>query len=169
MRRIAGCVCVFLVGALAAAVPARLNAALKSKSDSGCVHSDDELRCVAFVNNYDGDTITVEIPGVHALLGREAKVRVRGIDTPEVKGKSPCEKDAARAARNLVEAELKRAQRIDLKHVEKDKYFRILADVSYDGKDLREILIKNRLANPYDGGTKAKTDWCEFMRRKAAP
>jgi micrococcal nuclease len=38
------------------------------------------------------------------------------------------------------------------------KYFRLVADVYYDGKKLADILIKNKLAVEYDGGTKAK-DW----------
>ena len=45
-------------------------------------------------------------------------------------------------ARNLVENILKNAKRIDLTNVEKDKYFRILADVNVDGRDLKEILLK---------------------------
>ena len=43
---------------------------------------------------------------------------------------------------------------------EKDKYFRILADVKVDGRDLKEILLKNDLAYEYDGGTKKQKNWC---------
>ena len=65
-----------------------------------CPHGSDRFNCVKFVKNYDGDTITVDIPNVHSFFGNNISVRVRGIDTPEVRGKSPCEKDWAQAAKN---------------------------------------------------------------------
>lgn len=134
---------------------------LKVSANESCQHSSHEFQCVKFVKNYDADTITVNIPGVHPLIGEKISVRVSGIDAPEVKGKLPCEKEASRIARNLVENVLKRAKRIDLTNVEKDKYFRILADVKVDGRDLKEILLKNELAYEYDGGTKKQKNWCK--------
>lgn len=129
-------------------------------ANANCQHSVNEFQCVKFVKNYDADTITVNIPGVHPLIGEKISVRVSGIDAPEVKGKQPCEKEASRIARNLVENILKNAKRIDLTNVEKDKYFRILADVKVDGRDLKEILLKNDLAYEYHGGTKNQKNWC---------
>lgn len=129
---------------------------------SACQHDENNFRCVKYVRNYDADTITVDIPGVHPLLGKGIGVRIRNIDSPEIRGSSNCEKDAARTAKKLIEAELKRAKRIDLENIGKDKYFRILADVKIDGKDAASLLVKNRLANDYDGGTRVKTDWCRF-------
>jgi endonuclease YncB( thermonuclease family) len=41
---------------------------------------------VEYVRNYDGDTMTVNIPGVHPLFGNEIGIRVRGIDTLEIRG-----------------------------------------------------------------------------------
>lgn len=88
-------------------------------------------------------------------------VRVSGIDAPELKGTKPCEKDAARAAQRLIESLLKNAKRIDLTNVGRDKYFRILADVTADGQSIKAVLLKNKLAYEYDGGTKpADFDWC---------
>ena len=56
---------------------------------------------------------------------------------------------------------MKRAQKIELRNVDRDKYFRILANVYVDDKSLSEVLIKNKLALPYDGGRKpANTNWC---------
>ena len=52
------------------------------------------------------------------------------------------------------------AERVDLKNIERGKYFRIVADVIVDGESLADILIETGLAVPYDGGTKGK-DWCE--------
>jgi micrococcal nuclease len=114
---------------------------------------------VQYVSNYDGDTITVDIPDVPGVIGDKIMVRIRGIDTPELRGKCQAEKTKARTAKRLVKAELRNAENIDLKRVGRGKYFRLIADVKYDGKDLGQILIKNGLAVEYDGGTKKK-DWC---------
>ncbi len=140
-----------------------LFAALSSFSDERCKHDKNTFRCVKYVKNYDADTITVDIPNVHPLIGHRISVRVRHIDTPEIKGKLPCEKEAARTAKRLIENQLKNAKRIDLENVDKDKYFRILADVVIDGKPLIDILLKNNLAYHYEGGTKQKIDWCKRL------
>lgn len=125
-----------------------------------CSHDATNFRCVKYIRNYDADTITFDIPNVHPLIGKHISVRVRQIDAPEIKGKLPCEKEAARTAKRLIENTLKSAKRIDLVNADKDKYFRILADVVVDGKPLRNILYRNGLAYAYEGRTKQKVDWC---------
>lgn len=132
-----------------------------------CAHDDKTFRCVKVLKNYDGDTITVNIPNVPPLLGKNISVRVLGIDTPEVRTKNKCEKEAGRIAKNLVSATLKKAKVIELHDVQRDKYFRILADVKVDGRSLKEILLKNNLAYEYDGGTKKNPDWCKVLRLPA--
>src|SRR6056297_1082094 len=124
--------------------------------EASCSHTDSEFRCVRYMKNYDGDTITFDLPNVHSLFGKKVSVRVNGVDTPEVRTKSQCEKDMARTARRLVKNILSRAKRIDLKNVQRGKYFRIVADVYADGKSLKDYLLKNKLARAYDGGTKSK-------------
>lgn len=136
--------------------------------DQNCQHERTTFRCVKYIRNYDADTITFEIKGVHPLFGENIPVRVAGIDTPEVATKNACEKETGRIAKKLIESVLKQAKRIDLINVERDKYFRILADVMVDGKSVKEILLKNQLAVAYDGGTKSKVDWCPFLKRKPA-
>lgn len=126
-----------------------------------CTHDAKTFRCVKYVRNYDADTITFNIPNVHPLIGEKISVRVRHVDTPEIKGKLPCEKEAARTAKRLIENMLKNAKRIDLENIDKDKYFRILADVVVDGKPIKDILLKNNLAYAYEGKTKQKIDWCQ--------
>lgn len=133
---------------------------LGQSSQASCLHNESTFRCVKYVKNYDGDTITVDIPDIHPLLGKNISVRIRGIDTPEIKGSKSCEKETARAAKRLVESYLKRASHIELQNIDRDKYFRILADVVADGKSVSDVLIKNRLATAYDGGTKVAVDWC---------
>ncbi len=135
--------------------------------EKGCEHDAHTLRCVKYLQNYDGDTITFNVPNVHPLLGEKISVRVNGLDTPEVKTKDECEKQSARIARNLVESKLKNAKRIDLLKIDRDKYFRILADVQVDNTDLKAILLRNGLAYEYHGGTKKKVDWCSVARGEA--
>lgn len=133
-----------------------------------CKHDSHTFRCVEYVKNYDADTITFNIPNVHPLIGEKISVRVNGLDTPEMKGKLPCEKDAARTAQKLVQNLLKNAKVIHLENVDRDKYFRVLADVMIDGRNLTEILLKNRLAYAYHGETKQKVNWCDFGKRVPA-
>lgn len=129
-----------------------------------CDHDATTFRCVKYLKNYDADTITFDIPNVHPLIGKKVSIRVLHIDTPEIKGKLPCEKDAARTAKRLIENLLKNAKRIDLENADRDKYFRILADVFVDGKNLKDLLLKNKLAYPYEGKNKMKIDWCAYAK-----
>ncbi len=94
------------------------------------------LTDVKFIRCYDGDTCTFTIPGVHPLFGEKISVRFRGIDTAEIKGKCPEENARAREAKKLVNQILSQTSRIDLVEVGRGKYFRILASVVADGKDL---------------------------------
>jgi len=108
---------------------------------------------------YDGDTCTFTIPGVHPLFGEEISVRIAGIDTPEIKGKCLKETALAMQARNLARHMLGQARRIDLLDAERGKYFRIVARLLADGKDVGQTLIDHGMAVEYDGGTKSY-DWC---------
>lgn len=138
-------------------------------SQSTCIHTPTQFSCVKYVKNYDGDTITFSIPGVHDYFGKKAKVRLQGVDAPEIKPKgqsSPCEKDWARVARKFVETQLKGAKTIHITKLNgRDKYGRILGQISYDGKDLKEALLKNYLAVPYEGKRKLIVNWCEMKKR----
>ena len=40
-----------------------------------------------YVQNYDGDTVTFNLPGLHPIIGEKISIRVNGIDTPEIRGK----------------------------------------------------------------------------------
>ena len=108
---------------------------------------------------YDGDTCTFTLPGVHPLFGERVSVRLAGIDTPEIRGQ--CQKETALAmqARNLARRMLGQARRIDLLAAEHGKYFRIVARVLADGKDIGQTLLDRGMAVEYDGGTKNKK-WC---------
>ncbi len=115
---------------------------------------------VIFIKNYDGDTITVDIPGLHPLIGDDISVRIYGIDTPEIRGKCERERRLAKQAKRVVYQILSQAKKIVLKDVRRGKYFRIVATVKADGVNIADILIQKGLAVPYYGGRKRNV-WCK--------
>lgn len=110
-------------------------------------------------NVYDGDTITVDIYGYPSVVGSKIGVRVAGIDTPEIHGKCVAEKKLAVKAKSYVATVVGKGKSVVLKNVQRDKYFRLLADVYVDGISISELMISNGMARPYDGGT--KSSWCQ--------
>ena len=107
---------------------------------------------------YDADTITIasKLPYDTSPLYR-LSVRLNGIDTPEIKGKgvSEEEKESAKLARDYVQ-NLVLNKVVRLENVATEKYGRILADVYIGDIHLNELLITERYAIKYDGGTKKK-------------
>ena len=128
-----------------------------------CIHTKDRFNCVEYISNYDGDTIKVNIPNIHPLLGEKISIRVNGIDTAEIRTKDTCEKEMAYKAKNLVNELLKNSKRIDLINIKRGKYFRIASDVLIDGKSLSNILLKKNLAYKYNGGKKPNIGWCRRL------
>jgi micrococcal nuclease len=127
-----------------------------------CKSAANEFKCVSYVKNYDGDTVKFNIPKVHWLLGKNISIRVLGVDAPEMHGKRRCEHKAAVKAQARIQGLLKGAKQIDLQKIARDKYFRILADVIYDGQSLTDVLLKEKIAYPYMGETKQKVNWCTY-------
>lgn len=125
-----------------------------------CTHDANTFRCVKVVGNHDGDTLKVDIPGAPWIIGKNIGVRVRGIDTPEIHGHGKCEQAKAQVAKARVTALIAQARQVNLEHVARDKYFRILADVTVDGQSLADTMLKEGLAVSYDGGTKQHQSWC---------
>ena len=109
---------------------------------------------------YDGDTFRANIEDYPTIIGYRMAIRVNGIDTPEIKGKCTKEKALAREAKQFTVKMLRNAKVIELRNLQRGKYFRIVADVFTDNKSLADELIKNNLAVRYYGKTKIK-DWCK--------
>lgn len=103
---------------------------------------------------YDGDTIRVSIHAWPAVAGERVPVRLYGIDTPEMNDKRPRVYKLARSAKQFSVTQLRGAKRIELRQIRRDKYFRLLAEVWVDGRNLSELLLKAGLAKPYFGGKK---------------
>jgi endonuclease YncB( thermonuclease family) len=114
---------------------------------------------------YDADTITIasKLPYHESPMYR-LSVRLNGIDTPEIKGKGVTdeEKEAAKVARDFV-YNLVFNKFVRLENVQTEKYGRILADVFIGDIHLNELLINERYAVKYDGGTKKKpASWLKY-------
>ena len=103
------------------------------------------------VEVYDGDTFKIDLIGVHPLFGDDLPIRVKGIDTPELRGTTDEVKALAEQARELTENTLKGAKKIELRSPQRGKYFRIVAEVWVDGKALDSMLKEKGLAKDYDG------------------
>lgn len=116
---------------------------------------------------YDADTITIasKLPYNESPLYR-LSVRLNDIDTPEIKGKgiSEEEKEAAKNARNFL-SNMILNKYVRLENIATEKYGRILANVYFEDIHINELLLKERYAVKYDGGTKIKpTSWLNYKK-----
>lgn len=110
------------------------------------------------VKIYDGDTITIaaKLPNTEGPIYRFS-VRLNGIDTPEVKGKSVAERDLAKQAKGALQ-ELLYGKIVELRNVANEKYGRILADVYVGDVHVNQWMIAENFAVSYDGGKKQRPD-----------
>ena len=110
------------------------------------------------VDVIDGDTV---LGRARIWLGQEVETRVRldGVDTPELRGKCQAARRLARAARAFVQARVGGRQVI-LRDIQYGKYAgRVVARIQTpDGDDLADALIAAGLGRPYDGA--ARAPWC---------
>jgi micrococcal nuclease len=115
------------------------------------------------VDCYDGDTCKFNLPNVHPLLGANINVRLLGIDAPEIKTKCQEERHFGLSARDALRQLLHNASKISLKNTQRDKYFRILADIYADNLNVQRALLDRQLVVPYDGKKKAPQGkyWCQ--------
>lgn len=119
------------------------------------VETPKEFQNVEVVSVYDGDTFTINLNCTLKVMCEKVSVRVRGVDTPEIKGKTEREKALAQQAKAFTQNFLKQKP-ILLNNCGRDKYFRLLCNVSNKtGKDLGEELIQAGLGYSYQGGTKS--------------
>ena len=113
---------------------------------------------------YDGDTITIaaKLPFDNSPLYR-LSVRLNGIDTPEIKGKTDDEKIAAKQVKDALSI-LILNKRVSLKNIQTEKYGRILADVYIGELHINKWLITEKYAVKYDGGTKKSPEsWLKYI------
>jgi endonuclease YncB( thermonuclease family) len=106
----------------------------------------------------DGDTVVVR---ARIWLGQEVETRVRleGVDTPELRGGCDHERHLAQRARAFV-AMRAAGQAVVLWHIRYGKYAgRVVARIeTADGEDLSLALISAGLGRPDRGGQ--RLSWC---------
>lgn len=104
----------------------------------------------------DGDTVEVEAhpwPD-HAL---RIAVRLRGVDTPELRSKCPAFRAAAQQAKITLAAMIRPGDPVELRNISGGKYYgRVVADLSRADENLGAVLIAKGLAVAYDGGRRSK-------------
>ena len=107
----------------------------------------------------DGDTFEARVqlwPG----LSITTRVRLRGIDAPELKARCAEERELALAARTALQAMLAGGA-VGIQNVTLDKYGgRVLADVSTNvTSDVSQAMLGTGFARRYDGGR--RDGWCD--------
>lgn len=141
------------------------------KADGDDIHWEDTcvftipIECGRVIKVYDGDTITIasKLPIKKSPIYRFS-VRLNGIDTPEMKGSNITDDEiiAAQQAKEFV-SKLVLNKYVRLENVQNEKYGRILADVYIGDIHLNQLLIKERYAVVYNGGTKIKpASWSKY-------
>lgn len=90
----------------------------------------------------DGDTLTVDIAGWPPLVGERIGVRLAGVNTPELRAKDPAERERAQSAKAFTASLAPPGTVIELRNIRRGKYFRIVAEVYVNGKNLSEQIIK---------------------------
>lgn len=103
----------------------------------------------------DGDTVDVDIDLGFDLTMRQ-RIRLMGINTPEIRSSNPVEKAAGMMSHNfLIETLLENHNKVKLIIHGEGKYGRPLADI-YVGDDYKinvnNLLISEGYAIPYFGG-----------------
>ena len=103
---------------------------------------------------YDGDTITIAsvLPNTIEPIYRFS-IRLNGIDTPEIRGKTLEEKELAIQVRDALTEKIY-GKMVELRNVDNEKYGRILAEVYLENENINQWLVDENMAVPYDGGKK---------------
>ena len=105
------------------------------------------------VDVYDGDTITVVLL-IHKTPYK-FKCRLNGIDTPEIRTKNLEEKEMGLKAKKFLSDNILN-HIVSLKCDGWDKYGRLLITIFYNKQNINQMMIDNKFAYKYDGGTKQK-------------
>ena len=144
----------FWAAVLAAAALTVIQQTGKPVTDTAALPDAAALRDVSVASVYDGDTFKINLNCSLAVYCEKVPVRVRGVDCPEIKGKTKKEKALAQKAKAFTKNFLQLTP-VSLANCTRDKYFRLLCDVTNGtGQNLAQELIKNDLGYAYDGGTK---------------
>lgn len=131
----------------------------RDKLIQGIIISKTGIQVKDIARVYDGNTIRVNLQCEDNVFCHGLRVRVKGIDTPQLKAGNHCEKIKAKQAKNLTTSFLQSAN-IELRNCTQDTSG-FACDVYSNGQNLADELVKQNLAYPSNGGTDAKIDYCK--------
>lgn len=115
----------------------------------------------AIAHVIDGDTVAVDASANMPVELANLKVRLRGVDTPEIGHRAECEaeRNAADAATAFTKERIASAQTVVVRNPEWGTWGgRVIADLVLDGESLSSALINEGHGRPYDGGR--RQGWC---------
>lgn len=112
--------------------------------------------------------VAVESSALYAVDGdtldlHGERIRIEGVDTPEMAGACPAEIEAAHAARNHL-ARLIALGPITVQRLGQDRYGRTLARVFWRGDDVARLMIAQGHGRAYYGGRRSA--WCSMMNQR---
>jgi endonuclease YncB( thermonuclease family) len=139
----------------------------EASPDAAALLSGDEIAAGSYratvTRVVDGDTVEARVP---IWLGQEiiTKVRLRGIDAPEIAGACGAERVRAEAARDRLGALIAGAP-VTLAEIGPDKYSgrviaRLMAGAAGRQVDAGALLVSEGLARRYSG--KRREGWCQI-------
>jgi len=99
------------------------------------------------VSVYDGDTITVDIDLGFNMIMKKRKIRLAGIDTPELRGEE--RPQGLIVKKWLSDKILGKEIKINTVKDKTGKYGRYLAYIYFENENLNETLLNNNMAEPY--------------------
>lgn len=108
----------------------------------------------------DGDTFIGRVKLSKTAEVADVSIRLRNVDTPELRGQCEQEIKQARAAKQRLAELIPEGSTIEIKNITNDKYDgRIDANVfDSNNRDVGQILIKEKFGRAYSGGT--RRSWC---------
>jgi len=119
------------------------------------------------VSVYDGDTIYVNIPGLPPVFGEDLGIRLRGVDTPELRSRcnSADERERERTLgyliRDLVNNRVMSGEEILITDISRGSFFRVVATVIVDGVSINQWLLDNGYAYEVIDEKMRPGYWCD--------
>lgn len=108
-----------------------------------------EYKIKEIVKVVDGDTVDVLIDLGFSVYHKE-RVRLSGIDTPEMNSKNLTEKEIAKKAKSFLTVWLKDQKNLTIKTYKDDKYGRLLGEIfGNGGVCINNLLMEKGLAWDY--------------------
>ena len=127
---------------------------LDPKDVPACFEAKEKLVNARIVRVLDGDT--VEVLFLHGgKVPTKIKIRVNGVNTPELRSKRKLERKAARHVKEEVKKELSNSKVVQVVFYKWGKYGgRVLGDIYYDCQYLSDYLLVNCYGQFYEGRKK---------------